>query len=96
MMYRQGDVLLRKIDKIPTGAKKKNNTVALGEVTGHHHTFDGGAQVFEMVGQQFVDIPKSSTLIHQEHAPITFPPGKYAVILQREFDVVEGVRQVLD
>jgi len=36
----QGDVVLMKVDELPTGLKKKNGaTLALGEHTGHHHTF---------------------------------------------------------
>ena len=46
-MIRQGDVLLKKIDKPLIGlSKRKDKTVALGEATGHHHTFTGHAQVF--------------------------------------------------
>ena len=43
--FRQGDVLLVKIDAIPKTAKKIKGemvTLALGEATGHHHSFTGG------------------------------------------------------
>ena len=46
-MIRQGDVLLKRIDKPLIGlSKRKDKTVALGEMTGHHNTFTGHAQVF--------------------------------------------------
>ena len=36
--YRHGDLLLKKIDKLPEGAKKiKTNILAEGEFTGHKH-----------------------------------------------------------
>lgn len=43
--YRQGDVLVIEVDKIPSDAKKITNndgkvTLAFGEVTGHHHSFE--------------------------------------------------------
>lgn len=43
-MYRQGDVLIERIDKIPSGLKKQkpeNGRIILahGEVTGHAHAF---------------------------------------------------------
>ena len=94
--YRQGDVLVQRIDSIPDGVSKKSNTVALGEVTGHHHTFDGGAQVFGAGEQQYVQIVRESVLSHQEHDAITLPKGTYQVVLQREHDLLSGVRQVMD
>jgi hypothetical protein len=51
-IYRQGDVLIRRIDSIPLGVKmipkdaaKKAVVLAYGEVTGHHHMFDPSAKV---------------------------------------------------
>lgn len=39
--YRQGDVLIERIESIPTGATKQKRAKAIilahGEVTGHHH-----------------------------------------------------------
>lgn len=47
-MYRQGDVLLVPIERLPAGGKRVENnpdggvTLAFGEATGHHHTIRGG------------------------------------------------------
>ncbi len=42
--YRQGDVLIERIAKIPTTAAKQNKSkhiiLAHGEVTGHHHALE--------------------------------------------------------
>lgn len=35
--YPQGDVILRRIEKLPEG-EQSSNTLAYGEITGHHHT----------------------------------------------------------
>lgn len=45
MQARQGDVFLVKVDKIPKGFKSRKTEkviLAYGEVTGHHHRFEGG------------------------------------------------------
>lgn len=102
--YRQGDVILRKIDQIPEGVEPIPHTpLALGEVTGHKHQFG-----FEEKVRYFRD-PKlekavayldidgvPATLKHEEHGPITLPPGKYEVIIQREYDPNLHSRSVVD
>ena len=95
-LARQGDVLLVEVATIPGGCKKKDLTIAYGEVTGHHHTFDSGECLVSSTGQQYVQLENPANLTHQEHDTITFQPGKDKVVLQREYDLVEGVRQVMD
>lgn len=96
-IYRQGDVLLRQIREIPKGMPKKDEILAYGEVTGHKHRLMGSVQVFGKIGeQQFADIEEETELVHEEHDTLKIPKGKYQVIQQREFDVVEGSRQVMD
>lgn len=93
----QGDVILTKVDALPKNAQpKEGTTVAYGEVTGHHHTFTNG-QLFQVpTGDQYVVLDEPATLTHQEHADQVIQKGIYKVEIQREFDLVEGVRQVLD
>lgn len=97
-MFRQGDVLLVKIDKLPSGLKEKDKILAYGEVTGHRHQFSSEQVcVFENEQkQQFVDVQEDSPLLHEEHNIIQVPKGVYKVVLQREFDIIAGVRQVMD
>jgi hypothetical protein len=100
-MIRQGDVLLKKIDKIPdkTKLEKKNNILAYGEVTGHHHRFES-PDVVTMVdpktNTQYVTLGRDSLLEHEEHENLMIPKGIYEVVIQREFDMAQGVRQVVD
>ena len=90
-LYRQGDVLLIPTKEIPSSLKRTERcTLALGEVTGHHHTVERGA-----IG--YADDPKSlakyvnvtskngAPLTHQEHDTIVLPEGKYKVIGQVEY-----------
>lgn len=95
-MKRQGDVLLVKVDKIPTGATLKDNVLARGEATGHSHRITKGKTYAAPDGQQYVVLEQPSQLVHEEHDTIPLEKGKYKVLLQREYDVVAGIRQVLD
>lgn len=117
---RQGDCLLIPIAALPIEAKPLPATdkviLAHGEVTGHHHRFQGkhGVRSFFKEGDDmgisggttlrggatnvaFIDVPKSGAdLVHEEHDAIHVPEGKYRIVRQREFSVLEGVRPVAD
>jgi len=104
--FRQGDVLVVPVDKVPHGAvavPPENDRVVLahGEATGHHHSFphnrgvvmfrdDGGA------GGAYIDVqPNAAPLAHQEHTALAPAPGAYKVVRQRV--AVSGlVRRVAD
>ena len=107
-LYRQGDVLFCPIDSVPTGQAKKrsNGTVAYGEVTGHSHRLAelDSAEVLEIGTELYVRVSDSgvsivgelgATFIHEEHGPITLPPGAYRVQIQREYSP-EEIRDVAD
>lgn len=106
-MYRQGDVLLRRVDAIPAAAaaeKTDNGRVVLayGEVTGHAHAIaESEAQSFSMpaaagVVQRFLAVASSgATLRHEEHSAIELPPGIYEIVQQREYSP-EAIRNVAD
>jgi hypothetical protein len=95
-MKRQGDILIRKIKELPKTAKKVTGlTVAYGEVTGHHHTFNKG-QRYLSDDKQIVVLDEEAVLVHQEHEVINFSKGVYLVEQQREYDVVKGIRKVMD
>jgi hypothetical protein len=91
--YRQGDVLLRAIDRIPPGArrvpgKRRRVVVAEGELTGHAHAFAGDVKLFRdnRSRRSFLRIPAGGApLSHEEHATILVPQGRYEVLLQREY-----------
>jgi len=103
-IYRHGDVLLTKIESIPKEAKKiAGATLALGEVTGHHHSFTSGTvQLYEPKtatdGVKYVDVAtKSASLTHQEHKEIRVPQGQYKMSIEREYNPMDKViRQVMD
>jgi len=89
--------------------------IALGEVTGHSHTFyknDNANIVINTYGkarsvQGLGDVPmyvevkakpeKFATLKHEEHKPLSLPPGLYRTRIVKEFDhLSQRTRNVVD
>lgn len=104
-IYRQGDVLIRRVEKIPANAKPKDRDagrviLAYGEVTGHAHQIadpDAKGAVLLSVSESatFLRLTKKAQLVHEEHATIDLPAGDYQVVHQREYTIF-GERAVLD
>ncbi len=103
VLFRQGDVLIERIEAIPSNVKpvpRENGKVILahGEVTGHahaikaksvHHYADGTGVTFLEINQALADLK------HEEHATIPLARGKYRVTIQREYSPA-GIRNVAD
>jgi hypothetical protein len=95
--------------EIPFNAKRVPlRPVALGEVTGHHHSFLSNVQdldvgdLVEMYegedGNTYVRVkgePGAVSLVHQEHKPHLVEPGEYSVVIQQE-NTDWGARPVAD
>ena len=98
-IYRQGDVLIKRVRTIPTGAKPKardNGRVILayGEVTGHAHQLmvadrppvaDDAVLLTVAESATFLRLKKGAQLVHEEHATIDLAPGNYEIVHQREY-----------
>jgi hypothetical protein len=88
--YRQGDVLILPVGSIPSNlVKTKKVTLALGEVTGHHHTINEGAVGFadeeESLVSFFSVTDEVALLHHQEHDTIEIPKGTYKKVIQSDY-----------
>ena len=105
IQFRQGDVLLEKIESIPAAAKAaKTKVVAVGE--GHHeHVVDEETQILLDGDNMYLAVNAAGQLEHvvtgtrtkAEHNTIDLPAGNYRVIQQREYDPYEDlIRQVRD
>lgn len=107
MQIQQGDVLIEKIDQLPEGCKPRAKdargiVLAEGETTGHYHGIE------ETEGLALLDGPKKElylvnetggdvTVKHQEHKPVTIPPGIHEIGFVREHDYFqEAERRVVD
>ena len=90
-MIRQGDVLLKKCDKMPEGLKKVQPVngrlvLAEGEATGHAHTIDAtSGTLYGDDTRMVVVIDEPTKIEHQEHGVIEINPGIYWVVRQREY-----------
>lgn len=99
--YRQGDVLLIKVDALPMGATKEKNTddsivLAYGETTGHAHRLKAaGVFAYQWQGDRLIEVKETSALTHEEHSAITLVPGVYKVVHQREY-TPERINRVVD
>jgi hypothetical protein len=97
---RQGDVLILPVDSFPDGlVPVQRCTLALGEVTGHHHTIPSGATGFApeatSVANYFEVSDAPADLVHQEHDTVTIPTGKWRSVIQSEY-TPEEIRNVAD
>ena len=103
--YRQGDVLIERIDALPKELKKVAREggrviLAHGEVTGHAHAIAApNADLYSAVDAgdvTFLEIREAEVALqHDEHATITLAPGSYRVTRQREYSP-EEIRRVAD
>lgn len=106
-MFRQGDVLLRRVDAMPVGVqpeKTDNGRVVLayGEVTGHAHAIAcTEAKSFSMADaagavRRFLDVASGGAVLkHEEHSALPLPPGVYEIVQQREY-FPDAIRNVAD
>ncbi len=101
MQLRQGDVFLVRISEFPDGVSwldLEDNRIILaeGEATGHAHAVaDEGARLYGApssggdldLEHAFLAVLAEGGVIlaHEEHAPLTIPPGIYEVRRQREY-----------
>ena len=69
--------------------------LAEGEATGHSHTLPKTVELYELDDKQWVVVPETSELAHQEHESIAIAPGTYWVVRQREY-TPEAIRRVSD
>ena len=109
-IYRQGDVLLRRVSFIPETAKpaeKKDAhgnariVLAYGEVTGHAHvitlpdTERHKVRYWNAGAERFLQVMEKVALTHEEHGEIVLDKGIYRQGFQVE-DFGEEVRRVAD
>ena len=104
-LYRQGDVLIRRIDSLPGKLTKVARTggrlvLAHGSATGHSHAVaTKRCDLFtdpKKPGTMFLEVKAAKAeLVHDEHTTITLTKGAYQVTRQREFSA-DAIRRVED
>lgn len=95
----QGDVLLKQIESIPSGAVKiatDKLVLAEGETTGHaHRLVQTGAEMFQLENRMFIKLIEPATLKHEEHKEITLASGVWEVGRVREFDYLSMIARTV-
>ena len=97
-IYRQGDILIKPIKKLPDNLKviceESQFVLAEGEQTGHKHLLTAESQTMVILqdtnGNFYLKFGNPVDLTHQEHKTITILPGLYEVGNEREFDYFLG------
>lgn len=104
---RHGDVLLTRIDEIPSSAKLKKfdgETVIAHSETGHHHAFgkNCGVQFFETSDPMvcYLKVSTESLLEHHRsfdtHESFSIPPGIYEIRRPAEYVNAAEKRMIAD
>ena len=98
----QGDLLFRRIGKLPEGERtevsKGRCVLADGEHTGHQHVLEcEDAELIRIGERMLLSLPEQAIVVHPEHGPITLEPGIWEVGRVREYDWFSKMeRQVVD
>lgn len=95
---RQGDVLLTPIEPpyeahrvYDDDGRPLGGLVVEGERTGHAHRLE--AEVYDAEGGRVLRVESPRPITHEEHGPITVPPGYWRVSLQREHIAQSSTRR---
>ena len=103
---RQGDVIISPVSEEELTSQSLEiasdlTILAEGEVTGHKHQLirekvEGQFEVYESGSRTlYLKILEPTVLQHEEHHPLTIPPGIYSSRIQREYEP-GGWRDVID
>lgn len=105
---RHGEVIIKKINEIPAGAKlvESGNKITVGHSeSGHHHVLEAEQGVvikmYELDGKTYLDLPSKANLIHQKqfesHETQTFVPGIYIREIRQSYNYGEKImKRVID
>ncbi len=100
-IVRHGEVILKPVDKIPSGAELKEITnkkiIAFSE-THHHHILSikekvdmSKIKVYSWNGEMYLEVPEIAELWHQKtgkdvHTPHKISPSVYKVIIKKSYN----------
>ena len=108
MIYRQGDIIIKGIEKLPENLSLVglvSNEIGFvlreGKYTGHKHLLVADRGTMEIMkdknGKFYLKFSNFVDLVHEDHKTITIFPGTYEVSNEREFDYfLNEARRVVD
>lgn len=103
VLKRQGDILLEKVNAMPTEGttpfmKRKlveDGVIARGEVTGHAHTLVGGS-LYSQGSLLYAVTEAQGSVVHDEHGDIELEPGVWLIHNQTEYVSADEQTRVYD
>lgn len=103
-VWAQGDIGIVRLESVPPTAiaiKKPSTQLAPGDTQGSRHCLESldGLQLFTCsdagpLDGPVIDAPNGMRVNHPEHGDVTFRPGVYGIIYQRQH--AEELRRVAD
>lgn len=105
-VIRHGDVVFKRVDKIPAKAQAVNHNgrivVAEGETTGHNHVLSvenpATMKAYRDANQRLVfNLSAPASIVHPEHGLLHIPAGTYLEDREQEMDwFTKTTQQVID
>ncbi len=99
--YRHGEILLKKISKLPKGLKVSDSKCIMQGSHSNSHTINNGKLYFVKEGTYVFGylVAKDTSLLHPEHSPkvgqAKLPNGIYQLLKQQEY-TPNGLVPVID
>jgi hypothetical protein len=80
-IYRQGDVVLRPVSKLPKCANKAGKQLSISSENGNPHTMQAAVYVARRNRQmqQYVVLENEEKMMHPQHPTLVIPAGIYEV-----------------
>lgn len=88
-IYRQGDVVLRPVSRLPKCANKAGEQLSISSENGNPHTMQAAVYVARKNGQmqqQYVVLEDEEKMTHPQHPTLVIPAGIYEVSNVHERD----------
>lgn len=96
----QGDVLLKRVNQVPDGAKKvarqNGRIVVMHGEQGHTHAIDDvDAMFYEKDGKFYLEATKPVKLTHEEHHTQVVEPGIWEIGQVKEYDYFQEMERTV-
>ena len=87
-IYRQGDVVLRPVSRLPKCAHPAGEQLSISSENGNPHTMQAAVYVARKNGQmlQYVVLEGEEKMMHPQHPTLVIPAGIYEVSNVHERD----------
>jgi hypothetical protein len=87
-IYRQGDVVLKPVSRLPKRANKAGEQLSISSENGNPHTMQAAVYIARRNGQmqRYVVLEGEEKMMHPQHPTLVIPAGIYEVSNVHERD----------